>query len=86
MRFGLALQLLLCASGCTKGPPPEPRAPPAPQSSAAAATADTIVTVIGTNDLHGPVQAPDVFAGSRARGRPLRRAGGGGVAGEAGDK
>lgn len=85
MRFGLALQLLLCASGCTKGPPPEPRAPPAPQSSAAAATADKIVTVIGTNDLHGHVEHLDVFAGYVARVRQLRRADGGVMLVDAGD-
>lgn len=86
MRLGkLAAMALSTASACAESPAPRAPAPAPAPSAAKAPAADQVLSIIGTNDLHGHVEHLGFFAGYVARLRELRRADGGVVLVDAGD-
>lgn len=68
---------------CAEGSPP--KAPEARAPARAPTPADKVISVVGTNDLHGHVEHLDAFAGYVARLRELRKADGGVLLVDAGD-
>jgi 5'-nucleotidase len=84
MRPAVATVVLLVA--CAKPAPPPPAAPGPPAAPSAAAPArERVISIVGTNDLHGHVEHLEVFAGYVARLRELRRHDGGVALVDAGD-
>ncbi|MCK6532659.1 MAG: bifunctional metallophosphatase/5'-nucleotidase [Polyangiaceae bacterium] len=84
MRPVFAAVALLVA--CAQPPPPPPAPPALPAAPSATAPArDRVISIVGTNDLHGHVEHLEVFAGYVARLRELRRHDGGVALVDAGD-
>ncbi|MBK7579544.1 MAG: bifunctional metallophosphatase/5'-nucleotidase [Myxococcales bacterium] len=72
-------------TGCTPAAPPEAQPPLTPTSPPLAEPAETVITIVGTNDVHGHIEHLPAFGGYVERLRELRRADGGVVLVDAGD-
>lgn len=87
-RRRLALALLAFGLGCSPADNAQPRAvapPPTESSAKASAPRRAVVSIVGTNDLHGRVHALSLLAGYVSRLRTVREKDGGVVLVDAGD-
>ncbi len=79
-----ALLLIGCGGGAVSGPPPAPPPAPAPAAPREAQAAPppagpVVLSIVGTNDLHGHAERLPIFAGYVANLRQQRAADGGDV-------